>query len=280
MSLAIKLRLIVGMGITPLTPLTLIWRNSRLIKQLAVTEIQSRYKSSVLGIAWSIVTPLLSLLVFTFVFTTVLPSRWPGAQQTSDFSLLLFVGLIIFTMFADIVNRAPGLLLENVAYLNKVVFPVEVLSVVSVVTAAITALFAFLVFLIFHLILRGLPPLSAIFLPLVLFPFALLLIGLSWFLSATGIYLRDLRHIVAPLVSLLMFLSPIFFPSTALPPDLQPYLFLNPLTFVIEESRRLLLDGKMPDFLMIGAYTVAASAVAYLGLMWFMATRRGFADVV
>ncbi|CAO3460677.1 O-antigen export system permease protein RfbD [Azospirillum argentinense] len=257
------------------------WLHRSLIARLAKRELTARYRGSLLGMLWAVINPLLMLVVYTFVFTTVFQARWgTGEGGSPQFALLLFSGLILFTIVADCVNRAPGLLLENASYIKKVVFPLEILPVVVLAVALANAGIGVGILLLFHLLFLGLPPVTVLLLPLVLVPLSLMTLGLGWFLSAAGVFLRDIRQVVGVCVTMLMFLSPIFYPVTAVPERFRVFIHLNPLTPILEQSKDLLFWGRIPSPIEWGIATLAAWGIAWLGFVWFMKTRRGFADVV
>jgi lipopolysaccharide transport system permease protein len=253
------------------------------IISLTRREVTGRYRGSMLGILWSLLTPLLMLAVYTFMFGTVLRMRWAGGgegQPTAQFAIILFVGLIFFQTFSEVLTRAPTLVLANVSYVKKIVFPLEVLPVVALAAALFHMMVSFLVMLVFLVISQGSIPLTAPLLPIVVAPFILLLLGVSWFLAAVGVYFRDVGQVLNPIVSALMFLSPIFVPAEALPAAVRPWLVLNPISIPVEQARRVLIFGEMPNFHALAFYTVTAAIIAGVGFLFFRATRKGFADVL
>lgn len=248
-------------------------------------EIVGRYKGSVLGLAWSFLNPVLMLTVYTFVFSVVFKARWgaavPGADESrSQFALILFVGLIVHGLFAEVANRAPQLIVSNPNYVKKVVFPLEILPVVTLGAALFHALVSLLVLLLAFAAIHGNIPWTAVLAPLVLVPLAVLILGFSWVLAALGTYLRDIGQTVGILTSLMMFLSPVFYPVSALPESLRPFFLANPLTFVIEQARDVLIWGRMPYWPGLAAYWLIALLVAAFGFAAFQKTRSGFADVL
>lgn len=272
---------VAGFGAGPFALFQTAWHHRSLILRLARREIDARYRGSVLGIVWAVLNPILMLAVYTFVFSVVFQARWgaTGGSNT-EFALLLFSGLILFNVLGECLSRAPGLLLENVSYIKKVVFPLEILPLVSLAVALFNAGIGFVILVVFHLMVAGLPPPTALLLPLVLAPLCLTTLGLSWFFAAAGVFLRDLRQVVGVAVTVLMFLSPIFYPMTAIPERFRAILHLNPMTAILEQSKDLLFWGRVPSPVDWGLATLGAWAVAWLGYLWFMKTRRGFADVV
>lgn len=258
------------------------WKHRSLIGQLVRREVLGRYRGSAMGLLWSFLNPLLLLVVYTLVFSGIFRSRWSptGDEGRVDFALILFVGMIVYALFAECVNRSPRLILDNVNFVKRVVFPLEILPWVAMGGTLFHTAVSLLVWCAAFLLLRGYLPLTALWLPFVLLPLVLLTMGVSWFLASTGVYLRDVAQTTAILTSVLLFLSPVFYPASALPEAWREILHLNPLTFPIEQARRILVWGQTPDFSALAAYSIAALAVALLGLAWFQKTRRGFADVV
>jgi lipopolysaccharide transport system permease protein len=258
-------------------------------------EIVGRYRASMLGILWSMLTPLLMLAVYTFVFGIVFRARWVDAAgaggsaettvgaappTTVGFAIVLFSGLIVFQLFAEVINRAPMLVMANANYVKKVVFPLQILPVVALGSALFHAAVSATVLFAFMLFVRGAIPPTALLWPLVLAPFCLLILGLAWFLAALGVYYRDIGQFLGTLLTALMFLSPIFFPLSALPEWLRFWVTLNPVSLPVEQTRDVLIFGRLPDFLGLGVYAAIGLAVAAIGYMWFQKTRKGFADVM
>lgn len=221
------------------------------------------------------------LVVYTFVFSVVFKARWVGGTDSkTEFALVLFAGLMVYNLFAECINRSPGLVLGNVNYVKKVVFPLEILPVVAIGSAAFHLLVSLLVWLIFYLIYFGIPQATLILFPLVLIPFFLLTLGFSWFLASLGVFLRDVSQIVVVMTTALMFLSPIFYPITALPQEYHIFLQINPLTFVIEQARDVMIWGKGMNWIAWATYLLLAAIMAWLGFAWFQKTRKGFANVL
>lgn len=256
-------------------------RQRALIWQFARRDVLARYRGSVLGLAWSFLTPLLMLAVYTFVFRVVFKARW-GSDQTGEFefALQVYSGLIVFSLFAEVVSRAPRLIMEQPNLVKKVVFPLEILPWVAVLAGLFHLALNLAVLLVAAAVARGGLPPSIVALPVVLLPFIPLLLGLGWFLAALGVFVRDVGQITSLAVSLLMFLSPVFYPISSLPERWQPWLRANPLTPVIEQVRLVALDGQWPDWPRLALHLAIAGAVAWAGARWFAATRKGFADVI
>lgn len=258
------------------------WRNRALILALTKREVDGRYRGSALGLTWSLFTPILLLVIYTFVFSVVFNARW-GVESSggkTDFALLLFVGLIVHGVFAECIIRAPGLITGNVNYVKKVVFPLEILPWVAFGAALFHACVSLVVLIVARLVLNQDLPWTAVLFPVVMVPLVLGSLGVSWFLSALGVYLRDIGQLVSMISTILLFMSPVFYPISALPEQFQGIMRINPLAFIIEESRNTLIFGKVPDFSHWLLLTAASAVVAWLGFLWFQKTRKGFADVI
>ncbi|MGS0571904.1 ABC transporter permease [Xanthomonas oryzae pv. oryzicola] len=255
--------------------------NRVLIYQLAKREVISRYRGSLMGLAWSFFNPLLMLAVYTFVFSVVFNARW-GVETAhrGDFAIILFAGILVHGIFAECVNRAPTLIVGNASYVKRVVFPLETLPWVAMGAALFHALVSLAVLLLAQLLIRGTLPVTVIYLPLVLFPLVMLTMGLAWMLSALGVFVRDIGQMTGILTTILLFLAPVFYPVTSLPEGLRRWIYLNPLTFIIEQTRNVLIWGIAPDLVGFFKYIVFAAFLAWLGYLCFQKLRRGFADVI
>lgn len=259
-----------------------LWKNRELWWRLTEREVLGRYRGSLLGIGWSFITPLAMLAVYTFVFSQVFKARWGGLEQAGPlgFAVNLFAGLIVFNLFSECVNRAPGLVVANPNYVKKVVFPLEILGCVAVGNAGFHALTSLLILLVFEMIAFQHLPLTLLWLPLIWVPLILGSLACTWFLSAVGVFLRDIGQLVGVGLNMLMFLSPIFFPLSALPAKWQPLLQLNPLAQVIEQTRRVSLQANNPDWGFIFLGTLGTLAACELSFRAFQKSKRAFADVL
>lgn len=266
---------------SPAEMIASVWRNRTLVIASAKREVLGRYRGSALGLLWSFFNPLLMLAVYTFVFSEVFKARWNASSDSkTEFALVLFAGLLIFNLFGECINRSPGLVLSNVNYVKKVVFPLEILPFVALLSSLFHASISLAVWLLAYGFLVGMPHATALYLPVILVPFLLLILGLSWALASFGVYLRDVAQFIGILTTALMFLSPIFYPASSLPEAYREWLYFNPLTPVIEQTRAVLYWGHAPDFALLAIYWVATSFIAWLGFAWFQKTRKGFADVL
>jgi lipopolysaccharide transport system permease protein len=256
--------------------------NRELWWRLTEREVLGRYRGSALGIAWSFITPLAMLAVYTFVFSQVFKSRWGGLDQESPlgFAVNLFAGLIVFNFFSECVSRSPGLVVSNPNYVKKVVFPLEVLGSVVVGNAGFHAIISLLIMMVFELFAFHRLPITLIWLPLVWLPLVLGSLACTWFLSAAGVFLRDIGQIIGVGLNMLMFLSPIFFPISALPSKWQGLLGFNPIAQIIEQTRRTALEGLNPDWRYLVSGLLISIIACELSFRGFQKSKRGFADVL
>jgi lipopolysaccharide transport system permease protein len=258
-----------------------LWRNRHLIKALTIRDVLGRYKGSYLGILWSFFNPLLMLGVYTFTFTTIFKSQW-GSEIAShgQFALFLFIGLIFFNLFGESINRSAGIIVGNANYVKKIVFPLEIMPWVVIFSALFHAMISLAVWFIAYIILIGTPKATCLFLPLIIAPLIFLTAGLSLIIAALGVYMRDITQVVGVLVSALMFLTPIFYPITAIPEGYRSLFLINPLTFIIENIRKVLISGYFPDFYALFLMIAISLIILLIGFKVFQSSRRGFADVL
>jgi len=259
-----------------------LWAHRELIGQFTKRRVLERYKGSYLGLLWTFATPLAMLVVYTFVFSVIFKARWEGAVTGShaEFALALFAGLIAFNIFSESTLAAPSLIINNPNYVKKVIFPLEILPISALGAAVVNSLFGLVILLVGELLITGRIPWTLVFLPLIYVPLILLCLGLSWFLASLGVFIRDIGHLLTVVVQMLFFLTPIFYPISAVPPAFQVILYLNPLTFVVNHFRRVALLAQIPDWGEFLIVTAVMSGVCLVGYTWFMKSKKTFADVV
>lgn len=265
----------------PVTLATSLWTNRSLITQMTKREVIGRYRGSVMGLTWSFFNPVLMLAVYTFVFSEIFSARWVGVDTgKGGFAILLFVGMIVHGLFAECANRAPSLVMTNSNYVKKVVFPLEILPVITLGSALFHSCISLLVLVAAQLLILNTLYWTALLFPLILLPLILGTLGICWFLASLGVYLRDVGQVITVLTTVLLFLSPVLYPMAALPEAYRPWLQLNPLTYIIEESRNVLLFGRVPDWSDWGIAMLISLVIAVIGFWFFQKTRKGFADVI
>lgn len=257
------------------------WRHRGLIAQLARREVHARYRQSWLGLVWVVLTPLMMLGVYTLVFRHVMRVRWYGLEEGNlEFALRIYAGLAVFNFFAECVNRAPTLVLEQPHLVKKVVFPLEILPWAAAVSASVGLAVSGVLMMVLAAFSQTGLPITVVALPLVWVPLLPLVLGLGWLLAGLGTYVRDVGQLLGMVVSALMFLSPIFFPVEALPESVRSVMLLNPLAWVMTGTREVLLAGHWPDWGALLLLFVTCTLVAMLGAAFFRKARVGFSDVV
>lgn len=259
-----------------------LWAHRRLIAQMTRREVIGRYRGSIFGLAWSFFNPLLMLVVYTFVFGVVFKARWgtDGDASRTKFALVLFTGLIVHGLLAECLMRAPELVVSQVNYVKKVVFPLEILPVVVAASAVFHTLVSAFALVIAMAFINNSVPLTAPLLLIVLLPLIVGALGITWILASLGVFVRDISQTIGLITTVLLFVSPIFFPLSALPEGFRQWVALNPLTFFIEQSRNVMMWGVLPDWKGLALYGIGACALGWIGYWWFQRTRKGFGDVL
>ena len=259
-----------------------LWRNRGLIFQMSKREVIGRYRGSYIGVEGSGRRPFVMLGGERGGGEGGGKGRGGGKGEDSktDFAVVLFVGLISHSLFAECINRSPHLIISNVNYVKKVVFPLEILPWVTLGSALFHAVVSLVVLLVAQLIINSYIPPTALLFPLVIFPLILWIIGLAWFLAGLGVFLRDVGQVTVMLTTILLFISAVFFPISSLPEKFQYWLKLNPLAYIIEEGRNVLVFGVLPDLHGLLLALGLGAVFAWLGFAWFQKIRKGFADVL
>lgn len=255
------------------------YANRSLLRALIIRDIEVRYRGTVLGFLWAVIYPLMMLSVYAFVFGGVFNARWGGGGMR-DFVLMLYCGLIVHAVFSETLTRSPSAILANPSYVKKVVFPLELLPLSHLVSAVFNSLIGLGLLCIFLLIQRQSIPLTALYVPLVFIPLLSFTAGLAWFLAALGVFFRDVGQMIGVVMSVLLFLSPVFYPASSAPALAQKFICLNPLTYPMEELRAVLILGNQPNWSHWLTYSGVSVVVAMAGLWVFQKTRPAFADVI
>lgn len=268
--------------LNPLRPFRSLWTSRELLMQIVQRDIQSRYRASMFGLFWMMATPIFMLAVYTFVFSVIFKARWGDSfgDSKAAFALIIFCGFSVFNIFAEGSSASCTVISGNQNFVKKVVFPLEILPAASVLSATAFGLIWMLILMAGILLFFHKLFLTAVCLPLILLPLILITTGLAWFLASVGTFFRDLQHAIGIILQALFFMSPIIYPLEMVPQTLRPVFRLNPLTLVVEQTRRVLLYGNWPDWPKLAILTGASLIVFHMGYIWFMKTKRGFADVV
>ncbi len=264
--------------LNPVLVLHSLLRNRYLLTQLIKRDVLLKYRGAFFGVLWAFLNPLIQLAIFAFVFGQIFQARWPQQPDGMPFWLMLYAGLIVFNLFGETVGRAPTTVRGYPAYVKKIIFPVEILPLVPLGNALVHAAFNFLI-LCAALAWVGHLESRILLLPPLIVPVLLLAMGCAWFLAAWGVFIKDMSQIVPLFVQMLLFLSPVFYPASAVPAALRPLYALNPLGVVVEAARATLLGQPVVWSGWLGALT-AGLAAALLGMMFFTHARDEFADAL
>lgn len=257
------------------------WRFRELLYGMARRDVLGKYRGSWLGVFWALLTPLLLLLIYIFVFGHIFQARWPQSEGVDgNFAALLYGGLVLYVFFSEVLTRSPRQVVENTNYIKKVVFPLDLLGWVTVSSALFHFLLSFVVLLGFVLLFGNGLSASLAWLPVLLLPFVLFLLGLSWFLGALGVYVRDTNYVAGFLATALLFLSPVLYPASAVPEQFRFLLDLNPLSFYIEAFRAIAVLGQAPDLQGLGTAWLVALGSFLFGYWFLLRVKKGFADVL
>lgn len=255
-------------------------RTRSLIWELSKREVAGRYRGMNLGVLWSLLQPFLMLGVYTVAFGEILRSRWPGADDTSSFALILFVGLIVHGFLAECLSKAPMLVVGNASYVKRIVFPLEILPW-PVLMSGIFHFAANALVLTICLAAIGRPlHFTALLLPVVLAPLCLVALGSMWFIASLAVYFRDINQLIGPLVTALFFLSSAIVPIDVIPARFRLIFELNPITLIVDNARAVLLSGVAPDWRGLGLYSLVALIWLAAGYLAFVRLRKGFANVI
>ena len=262
-------------------PFSSAWRHRDLLLRLVQRDVEMRFRGSILGKVWAFLVPLVLLALYTFVFGVVIQPRWQdSARSNIEIALTYFSGLILFDFVFECVGRAPHLMQEHVNYIKKIVFPIDILAWMVLFGAVFKLAIGSITLLLFYIIFAGPPPLSALFIPFILLPLGLFAVGFVWFLSAFGVYIRDIKQAIGLAAPIAMFLSPVFFPLSAVPEPFRKFFYLNPLTYPLESVRAALFAGHWTPSYGFMIYTLLAALFAWLGFRTFARLQPGFADVL
>lgn len=264
-----------------------IWRplwqlpgRAELIFTLAKRELLSRYKGSVLGLIWAVLTPVVMIAIFTFIFAGIFGARFGANDSNWDYALYLFCGLLPWTMFQETLQQSSSTIITHANLVKRVVFPLETLPVAQALAALGNQLFATIALLIATLLIRHQLSVTIVLFPLLLIPQLLFALGAAWLLASLGVFLRDIAQGVTLLLMAWMYLTPIIYPESIVPLQFRPFINYNPFTPLVRSYRRIFLDGMLPDWSGLGYFAVVAVIVFVFGYWWFARTRKNFADVI
>ncbi len=251
-----------------------------LFRQLLARELSARYRTTTLGTLWLVLQPLLMLGVYTVVFSGIFKVRWAGTQTTAGFALILFAGLLVFNFLSEVLVTAPSVIVSQPNYVKKVVFPVAILPVVKVAAAFVTALISLCILVVANTIITKTISPSVLLAPVILLEMVPMLLAVAWSVSAIGVYMRDLAQVIGILASVLLFISPIFFPPTSIPEGMRALIDLNPLVICMQQLRAVTVQSLPLDLASLGLHFCISVMAAVLAFQLFRRLSRGFADVL
>lgn len=251
-----------------------------LIRSLARRELLARYKGSSLGIVWALLTPIVTIAIFTFIFAGLFGARF-GTQGTPwDYALYLFCGLLPWTMFQETLQQSSTTIVSHANLVKRVVFPLETLPVAHALAALGNQMFGTVALLVATLIVHRRLHVTILWLPVLIIPQLFGTLGVAWLVASLGVFWRDISQGIALVLMAWMFLTPIIYPETIVPARYLPFINANPFTALVRSYRRILLEGVAPDWIGLAYFTAFAAALFIFGYWWFAKTRRNFADVI
>lgn len=265
----------------------LVWRplwelpqRFELLRSLTRRELAARYRGSALGLVWAMLTPAVMISIYTFIFAGIFGARFGTRGTAWDYALYLFCALLPWTAFQESVQSAANVIVAHANLVKRVVFPLEALPIAQVLAALVTQMFGTLVLLAATLLIQRELHLSLLWLPVLVLPQLILMLGAAWLVAALGVFLRDTAQVAALALVAWMFLTPIIYPEQLIPARYQSFINANPLTPLVRNYRRIILEGAPPDWLGLAYFTLFACAVFIFGYWWFARMRRHFADVI
>jgi lipopolysaccharide transport system permease protein len=269
----------------PLAPVLPLVRHSALLRQFARRMIEQRHRGSFLGLAWTVLSPLLSLAIYTFVFGFVFRGRFTDSptETNLDYALGIFVGLVLFNFLGEVLSQAPGTIVSQPNLVKKVVFPLEVLPAAAVGSALFTASITLGLALAGVVVLGHGLDAHVFLLLLILPPVVLIGMGCAWFLAALGVFIRDISAAMPFIVQILVYMSAVFYPLRLVekaPPLLQKIVLANPLLHAVESTRRVVLWHQPVESSTLIMLWVTGVAFCLIGYAVFHKLRPAFADVV
>jgi len=272
--------------LSPISMAKSLYSLREIVIRFSERELLSRNKGSALGFIWTVLQPLLMLAVYTFVFAVVWQAKWgvggaAAGESNATFALSVFCGLIMFDLFAATVGASAAIVVNNANYVKKVIFPLEALPLAQLGAGLCTFAISLLILLTGNFFFGSGLSKTVYFVPLVLLPMVALAAGVAWFVASLGVYLRDLRQLVSGLLlPVLFFVTPVFYPSERVPAAFAWILAINPLAGLVENARRVMLYGQMPDWPSLITVAVVSLLAMQLGYAFFMKSKRSFADVL
>jgi ABC-type polysaccharide/polyol phosphate export permease len=262
------------------TPFRTLVQHRKVIGTFVRRDIRARYVNSVLGLSWAVIQPLALLTLYTFVFSVVLGIRLGRDTSTTGFALYLFCGMLPWLAFAEGVTRSASAIVDHAHLIKKVVFPSEILPAYVVASALVTELVGLAVFVVAAGIVYRLPGWPVLLLPVVIALQVMLTLGLGWFLASLNVFLRDVGQVLGLGLTLWMLLTPIFYPPDMVPARFRWVLAWNPLHYLVQGYRDVLLDHTLPAPAHLAALGTLAVGAFLAGSWFFRRSKTAFIDVL
>lgn len=257
-----------------------LYRHSGLIGNFVKRDLLARYKGSTMGVCWSVVQPIVMLILYTYVFSTILKVRVGPADGTGIFAIYLFCGMLPWNAFQEAVSRSATVVLDNANLIKRTVFPAEILPIYIVASGLVNELIGLGVLLVAVLLTAKTLSPVLLFLPVVLLLQGAFTLGLAWIIAAINVFLRDVGQLLGMALTLWLFLTPVFYPPSLVPPSLKWVLLINPMMWVVESYRSVILRGTMPSLTGLLALALCASIAFVAGRLLFRRMQGAFADVI
>jgi len=251
-----------------------------LIMSLARRELAARYKGSVLGIGWAVLTPIVMIAIFTFIFAGIFKARFGASNSQWDYALYLFCGLLPWNAFQESLQLSSTTIVAHANLVKRVVFPLETLPVSQSLAMIANQMFGTAALLIAALIIRHELHATTLLLPILLLPQLIATLGAAWLLASLGVFVRDIVQGISLILMAWMYLTPIIYPESIVPEQYRRLIDLNPFTPLIRNYRRLILEGIAPDWPGLLYFSAFAVLIFIFGYWWFAKTRKNFADVI
>jgi homopolymeric O-antigen transport system permease protein len=259
----------------------LINEHSSLIRSMVRRDLTSRYKGSIMGLAWAFITPAVMIVIYTIIFQGIFNARFGNAQEGYlSYGINLLCGMLPWLAFSDGIQRSTTSLIENVNLVKRVVFPIEALPVNVALSALVNQLIGTIILLVAALIINQTVQPTILLLPLLIAPQLLVTIGLGWLMASLGVFIRDMPQFNQLAITTWMFMTPILYPENQIPERYRWLVNLNPMAPLIRSYRRILLEGRLPDWRGLMITLVFALVCFIFGYWWFERTKKAFADIL
>jgi len=251
-----------------------------LVRSLARRELVARYKGSALGVIWGVLTPIVMIAIFTFIFAGIFGARFGVSGSSWDYALYLFCGLLPWNMFQESLIISATTVVTHANLVKRVVFPLETLPIANALAALGNQLFGTLALVVAIVILRGQLHPTIAWLPVLWLPQLIATFGAAWLIASLGVFLRDIAQGISLFLMAWMYLTPILYPESIVPERYRFYVNVNPFTPLVRSYRRILIEGSMPDWPGLAYFAAFAIVLFVFGYWWFAKTRKNFADVI